>query len=61
MQEGNRQKKDTISCGCGCFSCLVAVVSFILLCYIGGCDWAKGVVFRCVSEVGQAWHSSEKR
>lgn len=48
------QKEPTINCGCGCFGILVAIASFILICWIGGCDWARGVVKRCVGDMSSA-------
>lgn len=53
---GEQERPATINCGCGCFGCLSAVVSMVLLCYIFNCGWAKNIVLRCIREVSIAWH-----
>ena len=54
------EREPTINCGCGCFGILVAVVSLVLVCWIGGCEWAKGVVMRCIGDVSAAVSKGDK-
>jgi len=58
--EEEMRKPSTINCGCSCFGCLTAVVSFVLLCYIFNCQWAKDVVHRCIRDVISAIKQGEK-
>ena len=59
-KQEEKRKPATINCGCGCFGCLTAVVSFILLCYVLNCEWAKRIVHRCITDVTAAIHKGEK-
>lgn len=59
MEEAGR-KRTNINCGCSCFGCLTAVVSFVILCYLCNCQWAKDVVHRCIRDVTSAVCEGEK-
>ena len=39
----------------GCFGCLLDILGVIGICYICGCEWARGCVLRCVREIHGAW------
>ena len=59
--EEEKRKPANVTCGCSCFGCLTAVVSFILLCYIFNCQWAKDVVHRCIRDVTSAIQEGEQK
>ena len=40
-----------MSCNCGCIGCLGAVVVFVLICYICGCEWARSTCKRVVLDI----------
>lgn len=51
-------KKNEVNCGCGCFGCLVSVICFVLICFIGGCEWARNCVHRCITDIISSVHSA---
>ena len=54
MQEDNNNQCHIKFKG-GCFGCLLEIIGVIGICYICGCDWARGCVLRCVREIHGAW------
>lgn len=50
-EETKEGKKSEMSCNCGCIGCLGAVVVFVLICYICGCEWARSTCKRVVLDI----------